>query len=160
MKPKKKEETETIKGEKLIQFDTEFYNIEDIAKVTKDCEKVKNYVDYTYDLDGDGSKDKITMKRTNSEESLYSFKLNGKEFLEESAYSIYIVDLNENDNKLEVIVATYGGSDRIKYMIFNKQGNKMKEVKDITGGLKTDRKGKILCSNDLTTWITPSVYVL
>lgn len=146
------------KGEELIQFDTKFYYIEDIAKASKECEKVKKYVDYKYDLDGDGTKDKITMKKTNNEELLYSFQLNGKKFLEESAYDLYIVDLNEDDNRLEVIVTTYGGSDKINYKIFTKTGNKMKEVKNIIGReFRTDKKGKILCS-DFAMNIVPTVY--
>lgn len=153
-----KQNPTNVKGDKLIQFDTEFYDIEDVAKVSKECEKVKKYVDYEYDLDGDGTKDKITMKKTKGEELFYSFELNGKEFLEESAYRLYIVDLNENDNKLEVIVATYGGSDRICYMIFAKQGNKMEELKSVVAdGFKTDKKGKFVCP-EFSMWITPSVY--
>ena len=46
----------------LVQFDEKFFELEDVALDYRECEKIKNYKDFEYDLDGDGKKDKITVK--------------------------------------------------------------------------------------------------
>jgi len=48
--------------EKLIQFNEVFYDLKDAALEYRECEKIKNYKDFEYDLDGDSKKDKITIK--------------------------------------------------------------------------------------------------
>ena len=59
----KEEEKETKKNtEKLIQFDEIFYELKDGAIEYRECENIKNYKDFEYDLDGDSKKDKITIK--------------------------------------------------------------------------------------------------
>ena len=47
---------------KLIQFDEIFYELKDGALEFRECENIKNYKDFEYDLDGDSKKDKITIK--------------------------------------------------------------------------------------------------
>ena len=46
----------------LVQFDEKFFELEDVALDYRECEKIKNYKDFEYDLDGDGKKDTITVK--------------------------------------------------------------------------------------------------
>ena len=55
-------------GSSLVQFDTTFYNLEDVALEYRECSKISNYKDFEYDLDGDGKKDKITVKNTGKDE--------------------------------------------------------------------------------------------
>jgi len=59
-----KEENNEIKQNqvKLIQFDEIFYELKDAALEYRECENIKNYKDFEYDLDGDTKKDKITIK--------------------------------------------------------------------------------------------------
>ena len=52
------QEESNVKGEKFKQFDTEFFALEDIAKEYRICDRIKNYKDFNYDLDG--IEDKIT----------------------------------------------------------------------------------------------------
>ncbi|MBR0427580.1 MAG: hypothetical protein IJK18_05230 [Clostridia bacterium] len=60
---KEEREKETKQNtEKLIQFDEIFYELKDAALEYRECEKIKNYKDFEYDLDGDSKKDKITIK--------------------------------------------------------------------------------------------------
>lgn len=59
----KEEKKETKKNtENLIQFDEIFYELKDGAIEYRECENIKNYKDFEYDLDGDSKKDKITIK--------------------------------------------------------------------------------------------------
>ncbi len=46
----------------LMQFKEKFSDLEDVALDYRECEKIKNYKDFEYDLDGDSKKDKITIK--------------------------------------------------------------------------------------------------
>ena len=46
----------------LMQFEEKFSDLEDVALDYRECEKIKNYKDFEYDLDGDSKKDKITIK--------------------------------------------------------------------------------------------------
>lgn len=122
-------QTNEIKGEKFIQFDTEFYELKDIAKEYRNCENIKNYKDFEYDLDGDGIKDKITTKPDKSEEGKYVFELNGKEFAAHyNNPEIYIVDLNEKDTNIEVVIFDNGPSDDPNYTIYSKQNSEMKST--------------------------------
>lgn len=158
MEDEKNEENSNLKGEKLIQFDTEFFKLEDVALFAKNCEVMENSATYTYDLNGDGSKEQITIEKN---ENGNIFKLNGIEFYENYVFDFYIVDLNENDETLEVIITTYAGSDRSEYMVFSKIGDKMEQhetnMSGITGEFMLDRKGKIV-SNKFASSLKPSVY--
>jgi len=108
-------------GEKFIQFDTEFYDIEDVAKDYRLSENIKNYKDFSFDLDGDGVKDKITIQKDkeNKEHGWYLIKLNEKKFAEHYRPEIYIVDLNEKDNDIEVVIFDMGITDNPYYYIYS-----------------------------------------
>ena len=161
----------TEKGEKLVQFQNEFFELEKIAKEYRVIEDIKNYKDFNYDLDGDGVKDKITIRKVkddgvleSSDENEYYihvFELNGKEFSRNYKGGIlYIADLNKNDKKLDVVVFDKGPSDDPNYYIYTKKGNKMIEVKHIDGyPLKTDKKGNFVISNWLDGNFEPNIYL-
>lgn len=147
---------------KLLQFDSNFYNLEDIAKDYRKSEQIKNYKDFEYDLDGDYTIDKITIEldRDANNEENYIFKLNDNIFAE-SFFSpeIYIVDLNKNDNSIEVIIYDDGPSDDPNYTIYSKQGSEMKRIETLYGfDLKIDTNGKIVIANLITDTIKPSVF--
>ena len=136
---------------KLVQFDTTFYTLKEAAKEYRLSEKIKNYKDFNYDLDGDGKKDKITIQKDKKlskeyDRDYYVFKLNGKKFSEgEFRPEIYIVDLNKKDKTTEVIIFDEGATDNPKDNIFIKKGSKMKRVKNIWGSdLRVNKKGYII----------------
>lgn len=156
----KKEETaveeKKIKGEKLLQFDTEFYELEDAALEWRDSEAVKNYKDFNYDLDGDGVVDKVTMKWDKEKEGELILTLNGVEFARNYNYPcVYIVDLNEDDKNIEV-VAVEQDTWEIECAIYDKVNGKI-ATHGIGGILKTNKKGIILGS-DFYSCVEPRVY--
>lgn len=144
------------------QFDVEFYELKDVAREYREYQDVKNYKDFIYDLDGDGTTEKITLSLKNDdvESKDYSVKLNGEIFSEGTSMdSIYIVDLNEKDNNIEVVVFDDGPSDDPNYTIYTKSGNKMIELKNISGyPFKTDKKGMVLVGNVYSNAINPKIY--
>ena len=145
------------------QFDVEFYELKDIAKEYRNYEDVKNYKDFIYDLDGDGTNEKITLSyKTGDVDNRvnYSVKLNGEVFSEGTSMdSIYIVDLNENDKNIEVVIFDDGPSDDPNYTIYSKNGSKMVELENIGGlGFKTDKKGTVLVPDVYTNSISPEIY--
>jgi len=152
------EEDSNLKGEKLIQFDTEFFYLDDIAKVKKEEGEIGTVETYNYDLDGDGTKDQISIEYSNNGCTL---RLNENIFYEQGYGSFYIVDLNENDKTLEIIITGYAGSERSEYIIFSKAGDKMESleagISGLTGEFMLDRKGKIV-SRKFASFVKPSVY--
>ena len=152
----------------LIQFDTGFYNLKTASMEYRECQKIKNYKDFEYDLDGDGIKDKITIKNIGKDEhgnveDLYKIYLNGNEFYQTDAYcqyEVYIVDLNQNDKTTEVIIHILASDDLECYNVYSKSGTKMKEVKKLDYGweLLVDKKGKLVLDNALLSCINPKIY--
>ncbi len=163
-------------GTKLLQFDTEFYKLEEIALEYRELGKIKNYKDFEYDLDGDGKVDKITIKHSTKKEKIssdytqvdeiYVIQLNGKNFMGEenggditTIDKLYIADLNKNDNKIEVVFEGYGPSDDPHYLIFTKENSTMKELVTTSGlELKTDQKGKVVISDFLVANVKPEIF--
>ena len=167
--------TPSKEGIKLVQFDTEFYKLEDLALEYRTFGNIKNYKDFEYDLDGDGTKDIITIRHSTKKENIYpdyiqtcdiyKIQLNGKNFMDTengeiitSIDNLYIVDLNKNDNKIEVVFEGYGPSDDPHYIVFSKDGSTMKAIASMDGmDLMTDIQGTIVVDN-LDRSITPKVY--
>ena len=164
-----KDETNSYENN-LTQFDTEFYDLKEVAKEYRDYQNISNYKDFDYDLDGDGIDDKITLSHKTekvengvggyNEKDIYSIEFNGETFSEGTAMdSIYIVDLNENDTRIEVVIFDDGPSDDPNYTIYSKEGNKMVELKNIGGyPLKTDKKGTILVKDTYNGVTVPEIY--
>lgn len=144
--------------EKLVQFDREFYNLNDITMDYRSSKKVKNYVDFNYDLDGDGIVDKITFYR--KDDLFYAIKLNGVEVIEnEFSPEIYIVDLNESDNKIEIVLHDQGPSWDPNYTIYSKKGDSLEEVYGIAGdSLKCDKNGTVLVDDSRSGTYSPEIY--
>ena len=166
-KEKKEEEKNTeVKGEKLVQFDNRFFELKDIAKEYRECNKIKNYKDFNYDLDGDGIKDKITIRKVeetdedNNNYEIHVFELNGKRFHEDGdAEQIYIVDLNENDKNIEVVFYSSAPSDDPHYYIYSKKGNKMVQLEFLGGApLKLDKKGTFVIEGGYDGITDPKIY--
>lgn len=158
---------------KLVQFSTKFYEIDNVAKKTISFEKVNNTKTVKYDLDKDGKKDEITIKRNKYYDkemkeyytSGYDILLNGKKFANYYPFNVdklYIADLDKSDKKNEIIVLHYEETDFTHYTIYSKINNKMKKIYSITeqdgGKLRIDEKGKFLFANSLTDRITPRIY--
>ena len=162
----------TIKNKpyNFTQFNTTFYDLKDVAKEYRDVEKVKNYKDFVFDLDGDGRKDTIRLKNKRVTEygELYELQFNGKKFFEgEVTYAdtVYIADLNKNDNTLELIVRSMGPGDIARYHIFSKKGNILKEINsDIyalycyDNEMKIDKKGRIVVNENVLQYLSPKVF--
>ena len=150
----------------LIQFNTEFYELNDVAKEYREYKNIKNYKDFNHDLDGDGITDKIRISHKTKtdyrigERDYYEITLNGETFSEGSEMdSIYIVDLNENDKNIEVVIFGEGPSDDPHYTIYSKKGNKMVEIDGIGGyPLKTDKKGTVVIKDNCNGVTVPEIY--
>ncbi|MBE5821768.1 MAG: hypothetical protein E7311_04175 [Clostridiales bacterium] len=162
-----------IKGEKLVQFDTVFYKLEDVALEWVNSVDVKDFKEFNYDLDGDGNKEIITLRK--EEKNGVKIKnidgewenivvdvveLNGEKFEENwDNPNIYIVDLNENDKKLEIIIFDEGASDDPGYAIYTKRGNKMEKLTYFGGyHLRIDKNGLIIYDDTYNGSITPNIY--
>lgn len=150
----------------LIQFNTKFYELNEVAKEYREYKNIKNYKDFNYDLDGDGKIDKITISHKTKIDDIigeinsYEITLNGETFSEGSAMDcIYIVDLNENDKNIEVVIFDDGLSDDPNYTIYSKKGNKMVEIDSIGGyPLKTDKKGTVVIKDNCNGVTVPEIY--
>ena len=150
----------------LIQFNTKFYELNDVAKEYREYKNIKNYKDFNYDLDGDGEIDKITISHKTKIDDIigeihsYPITINGETFSEGSSMdSIYIVDLNENDKNIEVVIFSEGPSDDPNYTIYSKKGNKMVEIDSIGGyPLKTDKKGTVVIKDNCNGVTVPEIY--
>ena len=167
-KQESQKKSNKTKGSKLIQFDEEFYKLEDIALEYRECGDIKNYKDFEYDFDGDGQKDIITIKNIGKTEDsgeydVHEIKLNNKTFYTDRGYdlvSVYIVDLNESDKTIQVIIRISGPNDMKEYYIYGKKGSKMNLLKEIDGWwcVKINKKGKFVINNALLEGINPEIY--
>ena len=152
------------------QFKTTFYDLKDVAKEYREVDKIKNYKDFVFDLDGDGKKDTIRLKNYGKDEDgdiAYKLIYNGNEFYDiETSWgnTVYIVDLNKNDKTLELIVRTVGPGDCYNFEIFSKVGSKIKKIKRINSAyledieLKVDQKGKIIIDDPYLQYVSPKVF--
>ena len=98
-----------------------------------------------------------------NEEDIYKFYINGKEFYTTDPYSlssIYIVDFDKNDKRLEVVIKTVGANDYTIHKIYSKIGNKMNNIKTINEGwhIKLNKNGKFVIINSLLDCIKPEIY--
>ena len=139
----------TAKAEKFVQFDTEMYRIYDVAFEYADAYEMSNGKNLEYDLDGDGKKDVITLKKYNQTENGdvgYELLLDGKEFADFDWFdfldTVYIVDLNKNDHSIEVVTLYFYSGDDPAIRIFTKQGSEMVQLEGGFGEF-TDQKGII-----------------
>lgn len=151
---------------KFLQFDTDFYKLEDVALEYRECKNINNYKDFEYDLDGDGVKDIITIKNYGKDSNgqiQYKLLLNEKEFFEyfdapESGI-IYIVDLDKEDETIEVITYDDGPSDDPTYRLFVKQGSNMIQLSDNVG--EFINQNGIITSGEIyghRAWTEPKVF--
>lgn len=76
------EENETNKDVITNEDEIDYLAIKDAALEYRMAEKITNYKDFNYDLDGDGKLDKITIRKNKSNEydDEYLFELNGRKF--------------------------------------------------------------------------------
>lgn len=110
---------------------------------------------YEYDFNNDGIKEKITIKET-EEEYIYSIYYEEQELFDSLYnFSIYVVDLNEEDEYFDLIISDIcdGGGDTT-YQIYKNYGTKLEELKyssekAITG----DEKGENLYLNGKNNFI-------
>ena len=147
-----------IGGGKLVQFDTEFYNLKDIAKEYRSFKDVKNHIDFNYDLDGDSVVDKITFSCHNYD---CNVKLNGVNAIEWIEYEpiIYLVDLNINDNTMEVVIYTLGPSGYNVFSIYSKVGNKLEKIYEKVGdALNCDKFGLVVVEDSYKLNFNPTIY--
>ena len=154
----------------LNQFDSKFYELEDIAIEYREYKNIKNYKEFDYDFDGDGVTDKIRLSYKKemvsngfgeyNEEHRYLIEFNGEIISEGTGDDrIYIVDLNGNDKNTEVVIFDDGICDDPNYTIFSQNGNEMVKLKNIGGYLlQADEEGIILVKNIYNGITTPDIY--
>lgn len=141
---------------------SDYISIEQAALEYRIAEKITNYKDFNYDLDGDGKLDKITIRKDKTDEYgiNYFFELDGQVFAEEQSLpEIYIVDVDKNDNRLEVIIFDNGPSDDPEYNIYVKNGNKMELAETISGiDMVLNGIGNLKAKSTLAYFIEPDAY--
>ncbi|MBR3614439.1 MAG: hypothetical protein IKL55_04610 [Clostridia bacterium] len=153
-------------SDELIQFDTKFYLLDEIAIEYWDTSMGDKQI--FYDLDSDGIDDVISIKvekeinefnDSTYENNTNIFSLNGIEFEKEYGTELYVVDLNKNDNNVEIVIFDPGPSDDPVYSIYSKIEYEMVLQGWIEGpSLRADEKGNILADfwyDDITE---PSIY--
>ncbi len=147
------------------QFNTKLYGIKDIALEWRDINNIKNYKDFIFDFDGDGSIDKLTVKseKNGDDREEYYVELNGNIVIEKTNKTllsrIYIVDLNKNDNKIEIIIENDGGSDDPKYEVYTKNKKGLIRIVNEAGfNLQTNQQGVLVAETVITKQISPIVF--
>ena len=152
------DEVTEIDGDVVVQFDREFYKLEDISLDYAKAKTLEDAVEFSYDLDGDLIKDKISFYKKS--DFVYAVKLNDVEVLvNEYDPEIYIVDLNESDNTLEVVLYDGGPSGDPHYTVYSKKGNSLESLYDKKGDLlKCDMKGTVLVDDSSFEDFSPLLY--
>ena len=152
------DEVTEIDGEVVVQFDREFYKLEDISLDYAKAKALEDTVEFSYDLDGDLIKDRINFYKKS--DFIYAVKLNDVEVLvNEYDPEIYIVDLNESDNTLEVVLYDGGPSGDSHYTVYSKKGNSLESLYDKKGdSLKCDMKGTVLVDDSSFEDFSPLLY--
>lgn len=158
IKDEVKDEAREDDGDVVVQFDRVFYELEDISKEHAKSKTLKDTVDFNYDLDGDLVKDKISFYKKS--DYVYAVKLNDVEVLvNEYNPQIYIVDLNESDDILDVVLYDEGPSGDPHYTVYSKKGNNLESLYDKKGdSLKCDRKGTVLVDDSKFETFSPELY--
>lgn len=156
--------TETTNKYILPQLNGEFSDIKSITKDYRDNQNVKNFKDFSYDLDSDGTIDKITLKHiTNeNEDEYYLLEYNGKSIYEHwnGMGSVGIVDIDDTDNYLDIWVYDDGSSDDPMYYFYRKIENQIINMGEfsIERSFMCDGKGKILVAGRELPWVEPQVF--
>ncbi|MBR0427919.1 MAG: hypothetical protein IJK18_06970 [Clostridia bacterium] len=163
-------DSQSTSSKTVPQLAGNFYEIKSIIKEYRENEKVKNYKDFNYDLDSDGTIDKITLKHIinekeeeySSDRDYYSFEYNGKPIYDhwDGFGSVGIVDLDSRDKYLDIWVYDDGPSDDPGYYFFRKVGNKIIKMGElgVERGFLCDGKGRILSAHRDMPWIIPQVF--
>ena len=161
----------TIKNKpyKLTQFSTIFYDLKDVAKKYKNIDDINNYGEYKYDLNGDGKKDTILLKRESVyydedyRESIFSFRINGNEIKKINPFTdFYVVDLDKSDKTMEIVFA-YGlyAGDAMgpTYVIYQMRGNTIKKLGEYYAAeeMKVNQKGKMVARNHIDKAFSPYI---
>lgn len=87
------------------------------------------------DLNGDGSKEKISLHKDKSDSSKFTLKIGRHQIsgqLGDEVYGFAIIDIQKADKYFEVAVYTPGPSDDDEYMIFWYNGQKIAQVGHIS----------------------------
>lgn len=163
-------DSQSTSSKVVPQLAGKFYEIKSIIKEYRDNEKVKNYKDFNYDLDSNGTTDKITLKHIvnekeeeySSERDYYTLEYNGKSIYDhwDGMGSVGIVDLDSRDKYLDIWVYDDGPSDDPGYYFFRKVGNKIIKMGElgVERSFLCDGKGRILAAHRDMPWISPQVY--
>lgn len=163
-------EVQSTSSKTVPQLAGNFYEIKSLIKEYRDNEKVKNYKDFNYDLDSDGTIDKITLKHIinekeeeySSDRNYYSLEYNGKPIYDhwDGYGSVGIVDLDSRNKYLDIWVYDDGPSDDPGYSFFRKVGNKIIKMGElgVERSFLCDGKGRILSAHRDMPWISPQVF--
>lgn len=164
------ETTISTNTDTLPQLAGEFSDIKSIIKEYRDNQNVKNYKDFNYDLDSDGTIDKITLKHIineNEDEDSYDreyylLEYNGKSIYDhwDGMGSVGIVDLDNTDKYLDIWVYDDGPSDDPVYYFYRKVENQIIKMGEfaIERSFVCDGKGKVLSAGRSMPWINPQVF--
>lgn len=148
-----------VEGEKIVQFNKEFYDLKDINKEYVSSRNFDGVKNFSYDLDGDGVTDKIKFYKEGNSYT-YVVELNDKKIIENTfGPEFYIVDLNENDSQVEIVLYDSGPSGDPHYNIYSKKNDELQEVYTHSGDiLKCDKKGLVLIDDSYAGDFSPNIY--
>ena len=150
---------ETNDNDTLPQLVGEFFNIESVAKEHINLDTVSDSKELDYDLDLDGTNDKIILKKQNENYVLEYNETVIREYWE-GLGTVGIVDLDNTDKCLEIWVYDNGPSDDPVYYFYRKVESKIVEMGkfEIDRGFVCDGKGTVLAADREMPWVTPQVY--
>lgn len=147
----------------FIQFDTTFGKIEDCAVEQIECATIADKVEYDFDVDADGTMDKLTVEIDKKGKKAVIFKVNGKEFengQKMKGAKFFLVDLNKFDNTIEIVIFDEGEDGNPHYMIYSKSGSKVRLLEDIYGPeLYLDGINKIAAVPNNAPKVSPIIFI-
>ena len=153
------------KGFNIPQLEGMFYHIGDLLIESRKIEKVNNYKNFEYDLDGDGKIETVTLKHITDEDGDSYTVICGEKTVYYSWESILggevgIIDLDENDSYLEIFVYDNGPSDDPRYSFYRKVGNDFIQlgIFDIENGFILDGKGRVLSGGRMSMPTVPQMF--
>ena len=150
-----KAETEDKNAKEVYGLDTKFKSLSDVAvkKIEEIYNQDKVSINLSCDLNNDGKKEKITNKGSD----IY---LNGERIYKSEYYtieSIYVIDINKEDDQKELVLKEIQDSGIVDIKIFNySKDNKIKRIGSGYGSyMFFDSYGRFIDLNVITSNLTP-----
>jgi hypothetical protein len=127
------------------------------------AQDIINGVSYE-DLDGDGTKDKITLNIIYNDEDYNSFLLiiNNAEILDRHHYNTdgyTIVDIDKSDDRKEIAVHTPNANGPDEYIIYSYDGENIKRIGSTQSFTKFNGDGTLDVETYMSFWVKHDKYI-